>query len=642
MDADLFTPLKHPTNKNTRKRNNELETKRVKKKQKGGFRSGTMLRQPSFASDDAEEAFQDPNPILRRARKWQRMSDDEVPPMEPESESDWSEEEESQEETSYDDDEESAEEYESEEEMDEDEWSDDSDCVEKPQYRQTKAKKKKTETKTKKKKRTGTKTKRNVKQQPKPKAKLMDSSSRSSSSTSTAPQSLNGFKKCNKCLEWKIPAQFSKSQLKMSSKKRKCKTCVDPDGKYQYVSTPLKKNKKNHGPTRVNADTFSVLLQHVTPENQATRLPLVSPTIREDYRRFIDACSSDTPYDVCFEALKGVGGTESATILNLGCGWNLDAFEATGEQHGFSRKNITHADFFQYSGCDSIVPVPAVDKLPFQDGQFDAIVLANASYNFDTIETVQLEVERVLTPTGILVFLQSNNFLSDHVLEVARIHQRRGNVVRVYDEKKRIGDWDASIVVVSKTAGDHQKTIVNLPDRRITKPTSVQADEAAIYAMFGNDDRKGAYHGSAMGTGLTAKEAMQRRHVTSSKSHKKQLDAGKHDSPKVLEAFQRWKQANPRKEWSASHAQLPDECGDDRTWFGVHGVLEYFILQRREAETYGAFQVRVWRTEQRQISSDDRHLNANPIAGLIDVSLASKGGMSMFRAALILSFRVLF
>ena len=92
------------------------------------------------------------------------------------------------------------------------------------------------------------------------------------------------------------------------------------------------KNKKNHGPTRVNADTFSVLLQHVTQENQATRLPLVSPAIREDYRRFIDACSSDAPYDVCFESLKGLGGTESATVLNLGCGWKFDAFEATEAQ----------------------------------------------------------------------------------------------------------------------------------------------------------------------------------------------------------------------------------------------------------------------------------------------------------------------
>ncbi len=132
---------------------------------------------------------------------------------------------------------------------------------------------------------------------------------------------------------------------------------------------------------------------------------------------------------------------------------------------------------------------------------------------------------------------------------------------------------------------------------------------------------------------MSAKEAMDQRHIKDGNSHYKSLKRGKHSSGrKVVDAYKLWKEHHPGTEWEISH-QIENKM-DDITWFGEPGQIRYYVLRRGPNESHDDFYIRVITEEDRRIQNDKQRFNKNKTAGMFDLNLCHMGGTFSFHSCL--------
>jgi predicted TPR repeat methyltransferase len=105
------------------------------------------------------------------------------------------------------------------------------------------------------------------------------------------------------------------------------------------------------------------------------------------------------------------GGTESTTVLDIGCGTGLAGRTLRGQ--GFTGR-LTGIDISQASldlaqergGYDSLQSADLQQRLPFEDRAFDAAVCVGVMTYLPEVEAVGREFARVVRPDGVVVVTQ--------------------------------------------------------------------------------------------------------------------------------------------------------------------------------------------------------------------------------------------
>jgi predicted TPR repeat methyltransferase len=105
------------------------------------------------------------------------------------------------------------------------------------------------------------------------------------------------------------------------------------------------------------------------------------------------------------------GGTDSASVLDVGCGTGLVG--RTLREQGFEGR-LTGIDISQASldlaqergGYDALQAADLQQRLPFEDGTFDAAVCVGVMTYLPEVEAVWREFARVVRPGGAVVVTQ--------------------------------------------------------------------------------------------------------------------------------------------------------------------------------------------------------------------------------------------
>jgi hypothetical protein len=277
------------------------------------------------------------------------------------------------------------------------------------------------------------------------------------------PHGCNGRRRFLKDEEY-----FSRTQLKkVKSDKRRCKRCLrigKSIKELEQLEANLKRGAEQHGSVmykeRRHRDTenraralTAMTMFEVLEGKELLQWAAENDNSMHAFSRHIHAVTTQrgrVSFEAVLRQLDGVrrGGGEEGQgtgsagprILNLGCGWATDEFQAAVVAAGIEKATVTHVDIFDYSAgqCDIIVADMCEMEESIAAGAYDLVVVIDAVFAVARADGLVQQIRGVLARGGVAGVYQVDGYLGDVVLAVARAAERTpGLGVVLYEEGQR-------------------------------------------------------------------------------------------------------------------------------------------------------------------------------------------------------------